>query len=268
MFELVERSISAGESVNLAEIEVLLARTDSFLDDVARLEGVVGTNVRPRLEASLPPDPSAPPHQRLAERLYGFVHSRLDPATFIALVREWAGEDAFQGNACVADRAVLAEMSVWLVYDRILPGLDRRGIDCFAETQGINLPREEQALLRHWRQDRPSLYRIESIRLGKRYDARDLLADGVHRVRDGTNSRTLTSGAIVLARFAPYEGGTDFGTLGSLTGVPRKVWPSLREFAEGLREEHRKRFPDASTVTFFREHHARIRRRLHELTRT
>ena len=268
MFEKVERSILAGEPVDLGEIEVLLAKTDSFLEDVARVEDMVGANLGRRMGASLPPDPSAPPHRRLAERLYAFVQSRLDPATFMALAREWAGEDAFRGNAFVGDRAIVAELSVWLVYDRILPGEEKRGIELFGEAEGRSLPEEERAFLRLWRQDRPSIYRIESIRPGKRYDARDLLADGVLRVRDGPNSLTLTSGAIVLARFAPYEGGTDYGTLGSLIPVPRRAWPRLQAFVEGLREEYRRTSPEAGAVAFFREHHAEIRRRLSELTRS
>lgn len=267
MLDLVDRSISAGEPVNLGEIELVLEKIDRFLEDAVRGAGGAGGTLGDRTDAGLPPDPSAPPHRRLAERLYTFVQRRLDPATFVALVREWAGEGAFQGNVCVADRAIMAELSVWLIYDRILPGHDRRAIDWFAEDDGKSLPEEEQALLRFWRQDRPSLYRIESIRPGKRYDARDLLADDVLRVRDWTNSRTLSSGAIVAARFAPYEGGTDYGALGPLTGVPRKVWPRLKEFVEELRAEYRKKAPGASTVAFFRKHHAQIRRRLYELTR-
>jgi hypothetical protein len=267
MLEMVERSISAGEPVNSDEIEVLLQKTDSFLDDVTRHEDLIRAHLRSQTGVGLAPDPSAPPHRRLSERLYGFVQRHLDPPTFIALVREWAGDEAFRGNAFVADRAVLAEHSAWLVYDKTLPGQDRRGIELFAEAQGKGLPREEQAFLRHWLQDRPSIYRIESIRSGKGFNARDLLDEAVLRVRDQSNSRTLISGAIVLARFAPFEGGTDHGLLGSLTAVPRKVWPRLEEFIDGLHEGFRRASPDADTLAFFRAHHAQIRRRLSDLTR-
>lgn len=267
MLEQVERSIAAGESVNPAAIEVLLEKIDSFLEDIGGLHGLLGADAGRRPGASLVPDPGSPPHRRLAERLYDFVQRRLDPTSFIALTREWAGEDAFRGNAFVGDRAVMAEHSAWLVYDKIPPGQDRRGVECFAESEGKSLPREEQAFLRLWLQDRPSVYRVESIRPGKGFSARDLLDDTVLRVRDWTNSRTLTSGAIVLARFAPFEGGTDYGLLGSLTAVPRKVWPRLKEFVDGLHEEYRGATPGAGAVAFFRAHHAQIRRRLSELAR-
>jgi hypothetical protein len=263
----MERSIPTSDLESLRSIDRDLSEIESLAEFAAGLAG--GKILADRMAQGRPPEAGSPPDRRLSGRLYDFVQKRVDKGTFLALIREWAGEDAVEGSTCVMDPALVAPMSVWLVYDRILPGQDRRGIDGFAEEEANNLPPDEQALLGLWRQDRPSLYRIESIQPGECYDARDLLDADVLRVQDRMSSKTLTPGAILLARFVPFglEVGAGYGALGTLSEVPPEIWPRLKEFVEEIQVEHRKRVPEESALTFFRRHHARIQRRLRELAK-
>jgi len=150
------------------------------------------------------PDPRITAQRRLNQRFTAFMTGFIQADSFLALVREWAGDDVIHGDAVHLDPPEIDAMSQWIMHDKILPGQSRRLIDMFAEQQLSNLPDDEQDWLHRYIQDRPSIYKVSDIDMGEGYNIHDILGSSTLKIRDRLSSLSLTEDAIFVWG-APYH---------------------------------------------------------------
>ncbi len=162
-----------------------------------------------------------------------------------------------------------------MIHDVELPGASTRLIEWFAQEETDNLLEDERPLLAARLHDRPSIYQV--IKLSKHrkthrpketYWVQDLLTSAeVIRITDRATSRQLHRGSVFMGRAIPIDRQNGhFQLLGSITELPAALWARLSGVIEGWKAEFQDRHPDATMVTFYRAHHARLVRTIAELT--
>ena len=78
---------------------------------------------------------------------------------------------------------------------------------------------------------------------------------------------TLTNGAIFLGRAIPYDEKSDlYGLLGTITELPPKLWAILAPHIKQWKKDYFDRYPQATPDAFYRAYHARLRRKILEIT--
>lgn len=266
-----ENAIQTSNPAFLEELNETLKRTEVFVTwATATIKGQATAQV---IKNGREADADLAVDQRLLNRILKFSLTKVDGPTYLQLVKEFAGDDAVDGNTVYMDPTGETEaFSQWLVHDICLPGQPKRIIDLFAEKHSAELPDDEKALLKLRQADRPSIYKV--IDLSGDHEApgiyliQDLLSPNDSlRIWDISSSKTLTQGAIVLGRTIPYDEKSDlYSLLGSITELPEKLWAVLSPDIEKWKKQYFESNPGATTVAFYRACHARLRRKILEIT--
>ena len=213
-------------------------------------------------------DPSFSANQRLMNRIMQFAITKIDGPSYLALIREFAGEDSVQGNTVYMDPGEETEaFSQWFMHDIVLPGESQRLIDSFAKAELDKLPRDEQAILRSRLMDRPSIYKVVELTKDRETGARldtylvqDLLSpDEVLRIRDKSTSRTLGQGAVFIGRAIPIDGEDLHCPMGAVLELPPKLWSLLSGHINKWCRKYSQKKANVAAQSFFRTHHARLR---------
>lgn len=274
MLQDLEEALRWNDPEVLKQVHEALNDAEGFVEwAVATAKG---TATAEAIQTGQAPDPSLPAHQRLMHRITRFLTTKLDGPTYLSLVQEFAGEDSVVGNTVHMDpRGETEAFSQWLLHDTRVPGESQRLIDVFADEASNALPPDEQALLQARLVDRPSIYQVVALPMDPKtktrkeiYRVRDLLSPtDVIRIQDRSTSRTLEPGAIFIGRAIPIDTkDRRYSLLGTITELPEKLWSILSGFMGQWSKEYFEKNPDATTQDFFRAHHARLRRKILELT--
>jgi len=266
-----ENAIQTSNPTLLEELNETLKRTEVFVTWATAT--IKGQATAQAIKNGREVDADLAVDQRLLNRILKFSLTKVDGSTYLQLVKEFAGDDAVDGNTVYMDPTGETEaFSQWLVHDMCLPGQPKRIIDLFAEKHSSGLPDDEKALLKLRQADRPSIYKVIDLSGGHEapgiYLIQDLLSpnDSI-RIWDISSSKTLTQGAIVLGRAIPYDEKSDlYSLLGSITELPKKLWAILLPHIDQWKEQYFESNPDATTVAFYRACHARLRRKILEIT--
>ena len=266
-----ENAIQTSNPAFLEELNETLKRTEVFVTWATAT--IKGQATAQAIKTGREADADLAVDQRLLNRILKFLLTKVDGPTYLQLVKEFAGDDAVDGNTVYMDPTGETEaFSQWLVHDICLPGQPKRIIDLFAEKHSAELPDDEKALLKLRQADRPSIYKV--IDLSGKHEApgiyliQDLLSPNDSlRIWDISSSKTLTQGAIVLGRAIPYDEKSDlYSLLGSITELPEKLWAVLSPDNEKWEKQYFESNPGATTVAFYRAFHARLRRKILEIT--
>ncbi len=266
-----ENALQSNDPMLFEQLHEALERTEVFVTwATATIKGQATTQA---IKNGREADDDLAVDQRLLNRILKFSLTKVDGPTYLQLVKEFAGDDAVDGNTVYMDPTGETEaFSQWLVHDICLPGQQKRLIDNFAENHSAELPDDERALLKLRQADRPSIYKV--IDLCRDHEApgiyliQDLLSPNDNlRIWDISSSKTLTQGAIVLGRAIPYDEKSDlYSLLGSITELPEKLWAVLSPDIEKWEKQYFESNPGATTVAFYRACHARLRRKILEIT--
>ena len=252
------------------QLHEVLEKTEVFIEWA--VGSAKGKNMADAIQSEKEPSLSAPPYQRLNQRITQFLLTQVAEEQYLRLIKEFCGDDAVQGTTVSMDPRWESEaFSQWMLHDKILTGKSKRLIDLFAEKFMATIPPDEQDLLKSYVDDRPSIYQVAKFRkdrkTGKRKDTylvEDLLSSGdIIRIKDRTSSKTLHLRAIFIGRAIPIEGDRLFNVLGSISELPLPVWTTLSEKIKTWSKEY-SRANSASPQDFFRTFHARIRRCIYE----
>ncbi len=266
-----ENAIQTCNPAFLEELNETLKRTEVFVTWATAT--IKGQATAQAIKNGRETDADLAVDQRLLNRILKYLLTKVDGPTYLQLVKEFAGDDAVDGDTVYMDPTSETEaFSQWLLHDICLPGQPKRIIDLFAEKHSEKLPDDEKALLKLRQADRPSIYKV--IDLSGDHEApgiyliQDLLSPNDSlRIWDISSSKTLTQGAIVLGRAILYDEKSDlYNLLGSITELPEKLWAILSPDIEKWKKQYFESNPGAMTVTFFRAYHARLRRRILEIT--
>jgi hypothetical protein len=268
MFKDFEKALRTHDLTVTRQIHEAVGQVESHIDMV--VGAVKGKAIADNVRSGKGVDAAQPANSRLNNRLTRFMMPKMNAPLYSALVREFAGEDAIQGNAVRMDPWEVEAFSQWLTSDIILPGESKRLIESFATAEMDNMPSDERALLKSRLEDRPSIYKVESggeinagIESGA-YMARDLLAPNeVIQIRDRATSKTLPKEAVFIARPVPVDGSaTIYSLFGTIKELPPRLWSLLSPSLDKWREEFLNDNPNATPREFFRSHHARLRREM------
>ena len=238
-----ENAIQTSNPAFLEELNETLKRTEVFVTWATAT--IKGQATAQAIKNGREADADFAVDQRLLNRILKFSLTKVDGPTYLQLVKEFAGDDAVDGNTVYMDPTGETEaFSQWLVHDICLPGQPKRIIDLFAEKHSAELPDDEKALLKLRQADRPSIYKV--IDLSGDHEApgiyliQDLLSPNDSlRIWDISSSKTLTQGAIVLGRTIPYDEKSDlYSLLGSITELPEKLWAVLSPDIEKWKKQY------------------------------
>jgi len=266
-----ENDIQTSNPALLEELNETLKRTEVFVTWATAT--IKGQATAQAIKNGREADADLAVNQRLLNRILKFSLTKVDGPTYLQLVKEFAGDDAVDGNTVYMDPTGETEaFSQWLVQDICLPGQPKRIIDLFAEKHSAELPDDEKALLKLRQADRPSIYKV--IDLSGDHEApgiyliQNLLSPNDSlRIWDISSSKTLTQGAIVLGRPIPYDEKSDlYSLLGSITELPEKLWAVLSLDIEKWKKQYFESNPGTTTVAFYRACHASLRRKILEIT--
>lgn len=271
MLKEAENALQSNDPMLFEQMHEALERTEVFVTWAAKT--VQGKATAEAIQAGREADPLLPAEERLLNRITKFLLTKLDGPTYMSMVREFAGDDAVSGNTVYMDPTGETEaFSQWLLHDICLPGQPKRIIDLFAEELSDELPDDERALLKLRQADRPSVYKVLDLSSNHGtpgiYLIQDLLsANDSIRIWDISSSKTLNQGAIILGRAIPYGAKSDlYSFYGSITELPEKLWAVLSPYIEKWRKQYFESNPGATTVAFYRSCHARLRRKILEIT--
>jgi len=266
-----ENALQSNDPILFEQLHEALERTEVFVTWATAT--IKGQGTAQAIKNGREADPLLPVEDRLLNRILKFSLTKVDGPTYLQLVKEFAGDDAVSGNTVYMDPTGETEaFSQWLVHDICLPGQRKRLIDIFAEKHSAELPDDEKTLLKLRQADRPSIYKV--IDLCRDHEApgiyliQDLLSPNDSlRIWDISSSKTLTQGAIVLGRAIPYDEKSDlYSLLGSITELPKKLWAILLPHIDQWKVQYFENNPGATTVAFYRACHARLRRKILEIT--
>ncbi|ETR69220.1 MAG: hypothetical protein OMM_04076 [Candidatus Magnetoglobus multicellularis str. Araruama] len=266
----LENTIRSNNPAIFDQINETLKKTEVML--TWAIGTVKGKITGDAIKAGKETDQSLPTHERLLNRITKFMFTKIDGPTYTSKIQEFAGNEAVKGDKVYMDPIGESEaFSQWILYDICFPGQDQRFIDLFDKEFSDELPDDERDLLKLRQDDRPSVYKVINIGDNAQgiYLVQDLLApNNSFRIWDVSSSKTLKQGSIILGRVIPYDSrSSDLYTfLGTLTGLPEKLWALLLPDIEKWKQQFFKGNPDATTVSFFRANHARLRRRIIEIT--
>jgi hypothetical protein len=266
-----ENAIQTGNPALFEELNETLKRTEVAVTWAT--ETIKGQATAQAIQEGRVADPGLEVHQRLLNRILKFMLTKVDGTTYLQMVKEFAGDDAVDGDTVYMDPTGETEaFSQWLMHDICLPGQPKRIIDLFAQEHAAGLPDDEKALLKLRQADRPSIYKV--IDLSGDYGApgiyliQDILSPNESlRVWDVSSSKTLTNGAIFLGRAIPYDEKSDlYSLLGTITELPPKLWAILEPHIEQWKKDYFGQHPQATPDTFYRAYHARLQRKILEIT--
>jgi hypothetical protein len=271
MLQYAEQALRTGNPALLTQLGEVLDRTEVLVTWATKsLQGqATAYAIREGREA----DPGLEVDQRLLNRMLKFMLTLVDGPMYLHLIKEFAGDDAVDGDKVYMEPVAESEaFSQWLMHDICLPGRRERAIDLFAKMHGDELPQDEQRLLRLRQADRPSVFKV--VDLSGNHEApgiyliQDLLSSGDSlRVWDLSSSKTLSQGAVILGRAIPFDANSDlYSLLGTVTQLPDKLWSILSPIIDQWKTDYFDKHPRAAADAFFREHHARLRRKIIEFT--
>ena len=270
MLNDAESALQSSDPMLFEQLHEALERTEVLV--TWAVKAVQGKATAEAIKHGREADPDLAVDQRLLNRILKFSLTKVDGPTYLQLVKEFAGDDAVDGNTVYMDPIGETEaFSQWLMHDICLPGQPKRIIDLFAETHGAELPDDEKALLKLRQADRPSIYKVLELSGDHQTPGIFLLQDMLSpsdsiRVWDISSSKTLTQGAIILGRAIPYDEKSDlFSLLGSLTELPEKLWAILLPHIDQWKAQYFNKHPQATPDGFYRACHARLRRKILEI---
>ncbi len=214
-------------------------------------------------------EPSRSPYRRLMERLNRFLMIKTTPQSIRSLAREFMGSNVAEEEPGQLDlMGRMKEFSQWVMMDIILPSHTQRLIDMYAHESMFKLPLDEQALLKSWLADRPSIYRVvKNQKTGNGiFFIQDLLSpDAVIRVRDKSATGTLEKGDTFLARPVALSGEDQlFSLLGEVTKMSGKTWAALSREIGAWSDDYFRSHPLASKQDFFRLCYPQIMKKLRQ----
>lgn len=266
-----ERVLQTGNPVLLEELDNALDRTEVLVTWATK--SVEGQATAQAIREGREADPSLEVDQRLLNRMLKFMLTLVDGPRYLQMVKEFAGDDAVDGDKVYMDPIGESEaFSQWLMHDICLPGQNERAIDLFAKAHAHELPDDEKQLLKLRQADRPSIFKVIDMSGGREapgiYLIQDLLSpDDSLRIWDISSSKTLSRGAIILGRAIPYDANSDlYNLLGTVTRLPDKLWAILSPIVDQWKTQYFRDYPTATPDAFFRSHHARLRRKIIEIT--
>lgn len=271
MLRYAERSLQTDNPVLLEELGETLDRTEVLVTWATKT--IKGLATAQAIKEGREADPSLEVDQRLLNRMLKFMLALVDGPMYLQMVKEFAGDDAVDGDKVYMDPIGESEaFSQWLMHDIRLPGQKERAIDLFAKAHADELPDDEKQLLKLRRADRPSIYKVIDLSGGHEtagiYLIQDLLSpDASLRIWDISSSKTLSRGAIILGRAIPYDANSDlYNLLGTVTQLPDKLWAILSPIVDQWKAHYSNEHPQATPDAFFRANHARLRRKIIEIT--
>jgi len=247
----------------------MLDQAETFIDWAVGT--VTGITTLETIKSGKGTDPSLATDQRLLNRIIKFMTTKIDGPTYLTLVREFAGEDAVQGETVYMDPGEEVEaFSQWMIHDINLPGESQCLIELFAKSESGNLPADELDLLVARLADRPSIYKVvkkEKDQSRGLYLVQDLLApDFVLRIRDKATSQTLVVGSIFMARAIPIDAKDHlYSLMGKIASYPEKLWAILAAAIDGWSREYFEKNQKNTAQDFFRTHHARLRQEIRNI---
>ncbi|OGR13541.1 MAG: hypothetical protein A2341_13645 [Deltaproteobacteria bacterium RIFOXYB12_FULL_58_9] len=256
----LEIALRQGPPGTKRKVHAVLPQIETDVDWAIGI--VMGDQIAESIRQGKAPDSRMTAQRRLNQRLVAFMAGFTQADGFLALVREWAGDEVIRGDVVHLDPPEIDAMSQWMMHDKILPGQTRRLIDMFAEKQLSDIPGDEQDWLQRYVQDRPSIYRVSDIDNGEGYNVHDLLGGGTLKIRDRMSSLSLAEDAIVVGRAIPVaaKGGDIFCPLGNITELPVPLWSELSILLQQWLGEFNRQYPQGSSMEFFRQHRARMNR--------
>lgn len=228
--------LRAGDPLAVRKLHEVLKEAETWIQwAVGTVSAVVSEKA---IKSGKGADQSFSAEQRLLNRIMQFAITKINGPAYLALIREFAGEDSVCGNTVYMDPGEESEaFSQWFLHDIVLPGESQRLIDSFAKAEMDKLPADERVILGSRLRDRPSIYKVvkfakdpqTSERLGT-YLVQDLLSrDEVLRIRDKSTSRTLDRGAIFIGRAIPVDGEDQVHCLmGAVLELPPSYGPFFR----------------------------------------
>jgi len=271
MLRYAEQSLQTDNPVLLEELGETLDRTEVLVTWATKT--IKGQATAQAIKEGREADPSLEVDRRLLNRMLKFMLVLVDGPMYLQMVKEFAGDDAVDGDKVYMDPIGESEaFSQWLMHDIRLPGQNERAIDLFAKAHADGLPDDEKHLLELRRADRPSIYKVIDLSGGHEapgiYLIQDLLSpDDSLRIWDISSSKTLSRGAIILGRAIPYDANSDlYNLLGTVTQVPDKLWAILSPIVDQWKAHYSNEHPQATPDAFFRANHARLRRKIIEIS--
>ena len=269
----VEVAIQSNDPMVLAQGHDLLKTIETYIEWV--MGTISGRIMAEAIKSGKDTHPSLNKEQRLNNRITRFLMTKIDGPKYLSLVREFAGEDAVEGNTVYMDPIGETEdFSQWLLHDTVLPGESQRIIDLFAIAERATLPPDEQDLLRMRLADRPSIYRVVKLSEDRKtlerndiYLVQDLLSlDDIIRIKDRSTSRSLQRGSVFIGRALPiYTKDCLYCLMGTITELPNKLWSILSGSIDKLLWNYLEKNPGSTAQDFFRIHHARLRREIRNM---
>ncbi len=270
-----ESSIQSGDQVVLEQVHEMLKETGGFIEWA--VGSVKGDMYAEKVRCGAGIDATLPADKRLLDRLTRYMMSKIDGPTYLDRVMEFAGDDAVQGDTVHMDPTIEVEaFSQWFIHDIPLPGEKKTAIELFAQEESSKLPADEQALLELHLKDRPSIYKVIDSSQGPQgsgiqggYTARDMLTeDDTIQIWDVATSMSLQKGAIFIGRAIPVDAKAEnlFSLLGTVTELPQKLWDKLYDSITSWSAEYFAQNKSASSIDFFRACHARIWRKINEIS--
>ncbi|MBU0910436.1 MAG: hypothetical protein KJ717_12800 [Proteobacteria bacterium] len=142
-----EGSIQSGEPLLLEQVHEMLKETAVFIEwAVGTVKGGIYAEKVRRGEGV---DPTLSADKRLLDRIFRYMLPKITGPAYLSLVREFAGEDAVQGDTVYMDPVDEVEaFSQWLIHDIPLPSEKQSVIESFVQEESSNLPADELALLK------------------------------------------------------------------------------------------------------------------------
>jgi hypothetical protein len=271
MLQHAERTLQTGNPVLLQALYEALDRTEVLVTWATK--SIQGQAAAQAIKEEREADPSLEVDQRLLNRMLKFMLTLVDGPMCLQMVKEFAGDDAVDGDKIYMDPVGESEaFSQWLMHDICFPGQKERAIDLFAKAHADELPDDEKQLLKLRQADRPSIYKVIDLcgdhQSSGIYLIQDLLSSNDSlRVWDISSSKTLSQGAIILGRAISYDANSDlYNMLGTVTQLPDKLWAILSPIVDQWKTHYFNEHPQATPDAFFRAHHARLRRKIIEIT--
>jgi hypothetical protein len=268
MLRDIEGAVRQNDYSTFGQIHEVLNRAETNIEwAIGTVHGIITDQ---RFKSGKVADPSSSTDKRLLDRITRYLLTKINGPAYISLVREFAGEDAVQGNTIHMDPVEESEaFSQWMIFDIKPPGESQRIIDLFAKTELTKLPPDEQDLLKVRLADRPSIYKV--VKLGgdqetptDTYLVQDLLSpDHIIRIHDKSTSKSLQPGSIFMGRVIPVISSDNlFHVMGAISAYPVKLWSILSVAVDKWSREFFEVNPNANIQDFFRSHHSRLRREI------
>ncbi|MDY6896328.1 MAG: hypothetical protein SVO01_13075 [Thermotogota bacterium] len=265
LLQMAEQAIQSGNPVALEQIGEVLEQAEI---DIKWAAGVSkGDQTAQRIREGRTASPDLPARERLLDRLLQFTTTIVDRDTYLELFQEFGGE--VDGNRAYMDPGEETEaFSQWLLYDKVIPGQSNVIIYLFADKEMDSLPSDEQALLKGYLKNWPSVFEVADINKKKNiYTVNDLLSGKKLKFRDKASSKLLKPRTIFLARAIPFNMGKNlYYPLGEILELPPKLWKTLSQNINGWAKEYYSVNPGGSSKQLFRSINAKLRRYILDVT--